>query len=206
NSLHNNPRISLLVCSRKAIDAQELYIGGKAVSGSRLEFSERVPLSDLTFAEIEAYLERRMPDSAQKIALFTQKPSFYTPLITEIDAHPECIGFAEFVAEQSIDPTWNFDAFQERLRFWKKEYTRLHTRTFDRKLGHIEQETRRWKHRTDRFLGLSKLWRSIGLKMKIALALLVSLALGGWKWMEQGWAFASSFFINEYQKTPTNHI
>lgn len=194
NSLHNDPRVSLLVCSRREIRAQELYIGGKTVSGSRLEFSERVALPDLTFAEIEAYLYRSMPDSVQKTTLFKKKPAFFTTLITEIDAHSESAYFADFVAGQAIDPAWDLNSFQERLRFWKKEYTRLHAPTFDRRLGRFEKGSRHLMDRTGRMLGITKMWRSIGLKMKLAIAALASIALGGLKWGEQVWIFISNLF------------
>jgi len=194
NSLHNNSRVSLLVCSRREIRAQELYIGGKAVSGSRLEFSERVSLPDLTFAEIEAYLVRRMPDSVYKTAFFQQKPPFYTEFITEIDAHPDSVAFTDFVAGREIKPDWSLDEFRELLRFWKSEYSRLHAPTFDRRLGHFEKGSKLWLYRAGRMLGIGRIWRSIGLKMKLALALLTSMALGGWRYVEQTMSFIFDLF------------
>lgn len=194
NSLRNIPRISLLICSRRELRAQELYIGGETVHGSKLEFSEKVPLSTLTFAEIEAFLKSRMPDSSGKNILFDQKPIFYTELITEIDAHPESVGFAALVADQPIDPTWNLDDFHERFRFWKSEYARLHARTIDRKIGGFEKDSRRWLHRAGRMLGIGKMWRSIGVKMKVVIVLISTLALGGWRWGEQVWVFISAYF------------
>lgn len=194
NSLHNNPRISLLICSRLEIRAQELYIGGKTVHGSKLEFSERVSLPGLTITEIEVFFKRAIPDSAEKTRLFEQKPPFYNELIMEFVAHPESVGFAAWVADQPIDPTWNLDAFHARLRFWKSEYARLHARTIDRKIGGFEKDSRRWLYRAGRMLGIGKMWRSIGAKMKIAIGLIGTLALGGWRWGEHLWAFISAYF------------
>ncbi len=190
NSLHNNPRVSLLVCSRREIRAQELYIGGKAVSGSRLEFSEREKLPDLTFAEIEAYFERRLPNTAYKAAFFQQKPIFYTELITEIDAHPESVGFADLVAGQNIDPNWSLDGFRERLRFWKEEYTRLHARTIGNKLIQIEKGSLRWLSHVRKLRRIGNIWRLIFL----ILGLIGMQLFGGWKWLaEHVWPFISPY-------------
>lgn len=194
NSLKNTSRVSLLVCSRREIRAQELYIGGKPVPGSKLEFSEREPLPTLTFAEIEACLAQRAPDSPQKTALFATKPPFYTLLVTEIHAHPKAADFAYFVAAQPIDPTWDMNAFQERLLFWKKQFTKQHAPTLDRQFGHVEKWSRLWLRRAGRVLNIGKIWNKIGLTMKITFILLTSLALGGWKWLAQAWAFIASFF------------
>ncbi len=194
NSLSNNPRVSLLVCSRLEIRATELYVGGKAVSGSRLEFSERVALPDLTFQEIEQYLERRMPDSPLKTGLFAEKPPFYALLIREIDAHKASVPFAEFLADKPIDPKWSVKEFDGFLKIWKKDYAQSHAPTIDRRIGHFEKWMRRLKHRVNRVFGIGETGGAIFKKLKLAAVLLAPTGLAIWKWGEQFWAWICSHF------------
>lgn len=194
NSLSNNTRVSLLVCSQLAVVAQELYIGGKRVSGSRLEFSERCQLPKLTFTEIEAALFRRMSDSVDKTAIFKKKPPFFSALIAAISDHAETADFAEFIADQPIRADWTMAKFDALLASWKRAFDQQSRPTIDRRLGSWEKWSRRCIDRVDRALGIGRLWRRASLRVKIAVLAATPAALAVWHYWEYCYTYISSLF------------
>jgi hypothetical protein len=190
NAISSNPnKIGLLVCSDKQVKTVELYIGGSLVRGSRLEFSQKLALSELTLEEIEAYLFLRMPNDPKKASFFKKKPSFFPSLLTEIYNHPEPVPFVEYIATQ---PVWNLrdmNAFDQALAHWKKEYSLAHRSSLGTQISTLERWTRKLKHNSGRVFNLFKIWNALHLRWKIAITAITTLAIAYWQMGEKILAF-----------------
>lgn len=192
NSLNNRPNAALLFTSEKEIRTRELYIGGKRVRGSRLDVAQRHPLESLTFAEIEAQLQRSMPPSAAVAAFFQNQPAFFAPLVSEIAAHSASLFFLEHIAAKiPTEPDTPLDRFQELLRFWKNDYAARHAKSTDLLLNDMERGTRRWLDRTTRALGIGKMLRAINTNVGRIATILGLILLGLYQWGERVWGWLS---------------
>lgn len=187
NHLRNQERIGLLICSAQPVRTRELYIGGRPVSGSKLEFSRRVHLPDLSQEEIRAELVRTFP------ALSSQAVALLEDLVSAIFRHRQPAAFLHYLCQQEVDPTLTRETLQKRLKTWRKDFDHQSTPGIDQRIGRLERLTRRWAERLGRLLGIGYLWQHLGQKLKIALGLIVS-ALAAWQWGEKIWNFLTALF------------
>lgn len=195
NSLNNNPNVSLLLTSEHEITTRELYIGGRRVRGSRLDIAQRHPLERLTFAEIEAHLQRCMPASEAASAFFQNQPAFFASLVTEIHTHPAPLFFLEHIAAKiPTELDTPLDRCHELMRFWKKDYDARHARSTDLLLNDMERTTRRWVDRSTRALGIGKMLRAINTNVGRIVTILGLILLGLYQWGERAWGWVSQLF------------
>ncbi|MBL7797816.1 MAG: hypothetical protein JNJ90_15075 [Saprospiraceae bacterium] len=195
NSLNNNPNVSLLLTSEHEIATRELYVGGKRVRGSQLDIARRYPLERLTLAEIEAHLQRCMPTSEATSAFFQNQPTFFTSLVTEIDAHPAPLFFLEHIASKiptGLDTP--LERYHELMQFWKEDYDANHAKSTDLLIHDAELKVRRWLDRTKRVLGISKILRAINTKAGMTIAIIGSILYGLYQWGQQAWDWVSALF------------
>lgn len=179
NSFRNIPRISLLFTSTYQLDTRELYIGGKRVRGSVLDIPEHLPLPALDFQEIENYLAGIVP--ARTAQALAAKPPFYTPLITEIAAHPAPSEFMHYIADKvPADPNTHLDDFLEKMRYWKQEYAAHHALSWDLRLNNIARDTSHWSRRAGRVVGVGKNLKSIHKKLLLTAGLLAPMLYFWW--------------------------
>jgi hypothetical protein len=195
NGLNNNPRVSLLLTSRREIATQELYIGGKRVRGSRLDIGQRLSLEDLTFTEIENHLQGALPVAASKKARPLKQLPFFAILVTEIAAHPEPFYFLEFIAHKiPTDPATPSDELQSLMRHWKKDYAGKHSRSTDLLISDLEHDAGRWLDRASRLLGISKVIRSINTRIALILGIIGSVFWGIYQYGERLWHWLAPLF------------
>jgi hypothetical protein len=190
NSLRNTQQVALLICSNQLVKNQELYVGGQKVNGSRIEFSERHALPDLSFTETEDYLLSRMDETiAQQIR--EDRPIYLDELIVELNGYAQSIGLTEFIANQKLDPKWDRREFKTYFNYWKKAFRKNHSASIDRKIGQFERETNKWYNRLGRLLGIGKIWGRMHTRLKILIGILAAIAAGLYKYGEQLFNFIS---------------
>jgi hypothetical protein len=185
NSLKNNPQVSLIICSNRMVGSQELHIGGRAVTGSRLDFTEKPALPALTIKELENYLLLRLPAGETREAFAAQKPSYYNLLIKKLHEHPATVPFLEFLADQQLEPDWGTERFLVAWRQWEQEYNRNHSPSLDRRLGTWEKIAKTISGRLGRMLGIGKLWQASSKQAKLLIGLITSAAVALWQWWEE---------------------
>lgn len=187
NHLRNQERIGLLICSARPVRTCELYIGGRPVSGSKLEFSRQVPLPTLSHGEIRAELVHTFP------ALSSQAVALLEDLVAAIFQHRQPAAFLHYLCQQEmIDPTLTREALQRGLKTWQQGFDRQRTPGIDQRIGRLESATRRWADRLGRLLGIGYLWQRLGKKLKITLGSIIAIAFAAWQWGAKIWNFLSA--------------
>ncbi|NUQ24254.1 MAG: hypothetical protein HUU34_09885 [Saprospiraceae bacterium] len=174
NSFNNNPRIALFLTSSRKIDAQELYIGGQRVRGSRLDIAHELPLPRLDFSEIEDYLLGIAKPTVAKI--LKKEPAYAAVLIPEINKHPDPVGWMDFIADSLPEEAGlTIKDYEKLCANWKKAYQKQQSPSLDLRLGTISRDTSHWARRAGRVLGISKNIKNTQTRLVLATGVLGSV-------------------------------
>jgi hypothetical protein len=188
NALRNDAKVALLVTSARIIKTEELYIGGKHLKGSRLEFSTAKPLPNLNFEEIKTLIEQKTGGQ------FVASPEGKY-LVGQIAAHAKAFDFWEFIADKlDGDSSNDLHYFEKQIKAWKKDFERQHNTSIDSKINTLEKFLLRWLNRLDRLLKITKLLRAINTKIGRIIAAMVAIGGVWWQWGENIWNFFKPFF------------
>ena len=188
NSLKNNPKISLLVCSENPISAQYLHIGGKVVSGSHLEFSTTTQLPQLSVGEITKQLI-----CCHHQLVVGKENNYLDALVNEIFRHSQPADFLAYICSQRLEPNWKIEDFRKALMVWKKDFKRRQRPGIDKLIDELNNFTRKWGWRITRFLGIGKIWYHLFQNVKTAILIIVPIAFALLRYGEKIWNFILSF-------------
>lgn len=189
NHLRNNSRVALLVCSDKPVPVRELYIGGRPVSGSKLEFSLVLPLPVLATAEIAEALKHTFPDLARP-----EKDDILGHLSMTIFRHEMPVPFLEFVCAQEYAADWSNNEMKQKISEWKREFETNCTPTLPKRIGNLLRTSRFWAEQLGRVTGIALLWQRMGTSLKVTLGILVALAAALLHWGSTVWNVISQWF------------
>ncbi len=119
-NLYNISQVALLVCSQHPVRTRELYIAGRAVSGSKLEFSIQETLPPLRSDEMESELLRCFFE-------LSNKPDHRKALASAVYHHRKPADFLAFLCPKQLNSAGDTAALRKEIKRWLEEFEREST-------------------------------------------------------------------------------